>query len=262
MPSVDITPLQGGLLLLEGLLVCGLLSFLGWGLLDLWLARLVTPAEVVLLLGLIAGAAALLVGTITTPYYLPALASVLLVLALLRALPRRIQAHRQQALLQEDEARYREAIRQDPKNAAAHSYLARTLERVGRYEEAITSYQHSIELDAQANEDRRRLDILVRFLAEQHSDLERCPRCRGIQRHPADECPYCGCPLSHWGGCYEIVGKTGCKIGAALVLVGGFFALIFSVSHRSLALGAMLVAGIWLAGCHHLMRFARRHKQP
>lgn len=94
-------------------------------------------------------------------------------------------------------ARYQAALARDPRNAAAHAYLADAYMECGRIEEAITAYRSAIALDP----DHTRLEqSKLRKAVEQFDHRERpsilvCDRCHGETPASRKACAHCGATL-------------------------------------------------------------------
>ena len=97
----------------------------------------------------------------------------------------------------EDIAKYQRAIQFDPKNAAAHSFLADAYAQSGLYDEAIEEYQKAIELDPHhAHAERWKLQKAID--AKQGKTRLRiivCDECQGETPHGNKVCAHCGATL-------------------------------------------------------------------
>jgi hypothetical protein len=96
---------------------------------------------------------------------------------------------------EEDIAKYRAALELDPKNAAAHSFLAKTYRRQGRLDLALAEYQAALRIDPSLQEERYWAARLRRELEEAARREAQCRHCGAIGP-PADGlCQGCGRPL-------------------------------------------------------------------
>lgn len=100
-------------------------------------------------------------------------------------------------LREEDIAKYRRVIEFDPKNAAAHAFLADAYAQSGLYDEAIEEYQKAIELDPHhTHAERWKLQKAID--AKQGKTRPRiivCDECQGETPHGNKVCAHCGATL-------------------------------------------------------------------
>ncbi|MCS6861640.1 MAG: tetratricopeptide repeat protein [Abditibacteriales bacterium] len=112
-----------------------------------------------------------------------------------------LSAQRDKCLLnrlrEEDIAKYRRAIEFDPKNAAAHAFLADAYMESGLYDEAIEAYQKAIELDPHHTRPER-WKLQKAIDAKQGKTRPRllvCDACQGETPHGNRVCAHCGATL-------------------------------------------------------------------
>ncbi|MDH4179814.1 MAG: tetratricopeptide repeat protein [Armatimonadota bacterium] len=114
--------------------------------------------------------------------------------ALARAADRRIV----KGLVDEDIAKYRDALEIDPDNTAAHSLLADTYRGLGRLESAIEEYEAALRLDPSLRQERYWLQRLKSELESREERELLCPRCRTPRPEGAGSCPECARVYSAW----------------------------------------------------------------
>jgi tetratricopeptide (TPR) repeat protein len=90
-----------------------------------------------------------------------------------------------------DIATYLKALDLDPKNAAAHSFLAKIYRRQGKLELALQEYQAAVQLEPSLQEER----FWVARLKEELSGERHCPNCGVIGTAEEGCCQGCGHPL-------------------------------------------------------------------
>jgi len=247
-------------LLPEMLAAGGFIFWLAWGIIGLWFSRTISAAEGMFLGGLLLGGLVLIIRLIGTPYFFPILLLVAVLAVLVRGLPERADQHSRRELITQDEAVYRVAIRRDPKNAAAHSFLARALEKTGRYQEAVQSYQESVKLEPYG-EDRRRLQTLLRTLEDQQAGARRCPRCLGKIASREAVCPHCDHPLSPLAGIQEMMRERSVSSVLGLVgMAGVSFCILALLATASFGLGLLVAGGVWLGGFLAILAAIRRRR--
>jgi len=246
--SSALGPAEGSWLLVQLLIACGASAALGITVVGAWISRELTHTEGVIYLGAVLLASVLLIQSMNSALFFPLLLGMGVALWLLRAAAGNRARRRRDSLLEGDLPRYRAAIQRDPRNAAAHSQLARTLEKLGRPQEAIPHYQRSIELQPHMNEDKYRLDALLRSLAEEQAGVRRCPRCLTPLPPRAVDCPQCRRPVGAWSGLREVFG-TPRQTAIACALLGVGLALpVVVIAFRTSTGGGMVVVGaLWAA---------------
>jgi len=114
--------------------------------------------------------------------------------ALARAGDRRIA----KGLVDEEIARYKEALEIDPDNTAAHSLLGDTYRRLGQLERAIEAYEAALRLEPSLRAERYWLERLKSELERREEKELLCPRCRTPRPEGAGSCPECGRVYSAW----------------------------------------------------------------
>lgn len=133
----------------------------------------------------------------------------------------------------EDIAKYRRAIQFDPKNAAAHGFLADAYMESGLYDEAIAEYETAIELDPHSSHKER---WKLRKAIEAKQGLTRpriivCDECQGETPVGNKVCAHCGAMLSmsffEWLAQPDTI-KTVAKQSVIALLVVTILLAIFS----------------------------------
>lgn len=98
----------------------------------------------------------------------------------------------------DDMTKYRRAIEQDPRNAAAHEYLADALLENRRYDEAIAEYEIVISLSSNGAATHERWKLKRAHAAKERRARELsqvCAKCDTTCSIEHDVCVYCGSPL-------------------------------------------------------------------
>jgi len=177
------------------MVVCILETFVGvYWVLSAWFERKVRGREAVLLLAVLVFV--LYLSIATTMHGSPVgmlFPIVVLVLALIASQLLQWADRRQfQAFDDEDIARYQEALEIDPRNVAAHTFLAETYRRRGQPELAILEYEAALQLDPSLKEERYWLERLREELEQGGQEEMRCPRCSAIRGEGEGQCRECG----------------------------------------------------------------------
>ncbi len=95
-------------------------------------------------------------------------------------------------------AQYRAVIARDPKNAAAHAFLAESLAELGRYDEAVAEMQIAVDLAPEhAVQERVKLRRLHDAKARvENGPVVQCFECRAENPHGSRICAKCGASLN------------------------------------------------------------------
>ncbi len=117
---------------------------------------------------------------------------------LLRALARAADRRIAKGLVEEEIAKYKEALEIDPDNAAAHSLLGDTYRQLGRIESAVEEYEAALGLDPSLRGERYWLERLRSELELRGQKELLCPRCRTPRPEGAGSCLECGRIYSAW----------------------------------------------------------------
>lgn len=163
---------------------------------------------------------------------------------------------------EEDIAKYRAALDFDPKNIAAHSYLADTYRRQGKLSEAIEEYKAALQLDPSLKNERywvQRLGIQLESAARKEMV---CPRCNSLRVGEAQVCPECGRLYSTVETSMHAIRALplGTKIGWAALVAAAFGGLIALVALVPVALIYVVVAGAFIAPLTVVVLDARRRR--
>lgn len=95
-------------------------------------------------------------------------------------------------MMEEDIEKYQQMIAFDPKNAAAHSYLGETYLKLGKYDEAIESFETVIGLLPERSEkEQYKLRTAIEAKARQEVPMIRCNHCRAEILESSRVCSAC-----------------------------------------------------------------------
>lgn len=163
----------------------------------------------------------------------------------------------------DDMAKYRAVIARDPKNAAAHAYLAAALAEMREYDEAITEYETAISLSPQhSRTERYRLHQVVqaKLRAEGQAGVQ-CLECRAESPRGSRFCIKCGASLNTsflvWlftpRNLLDVLFRSAIPLLIAVILIASLYALPITVT--ACVIGASVVVGViyffrWLGRDH------------
>ncbi len=150
---------------------------------------------------------------------------------------------------EEDIAKYQAALDFDPKNIAAHTYLADTYRRQGKLSEAIEEYKAALQLDPSLKNERywvQRLEIQLESAARKEMV---CPRCNSPRVGDAQVCPECGRLYSTVETSMHAIRvmPLGIKAKWAALVAAAFGGLIALVGLVPMALIYVVVTGVFIA---------------
>ncbi len=159
-----------------------------------------------------------------------------------------------ESLEQTKESSYRYALQQNPRNVAARAYLAESLFRQGRVDEAIEELEAAVALaPTVTQQEARRLAEMKSIRAGIKDPARHCPKCEAPNAPTRTFCHACGAPLSGLSQIAEQARKSRQDLAAALapklplvvvVVVG--LALLPMPASALLSVLAMGVALVWL----------------
>lgn len=166
-------------------------------------------------------------------WYYPVLVSIILagvVAYMLGAIESRIRERR---MLEDDAARFLQAIEFDEKNAAAHAFLARVYRKQGKLQDAVGEYERAVELDPHDQEARSDLRYLLARMQQADGPI-RCPRCETPFDAAGKTCPECGWSRSTIKGLRDVYASGALKrallYGLSLTAGVGIISLLLGVS--------------------------------
>jgi len=156
---------------------------------------------------------------------------------------------------------YRAVIARDPKNAAAHVFLAESLAELGQYDEAIAEMQAAIELAPErATQERYRLQKLVAAKTRaERGPVARCYECRAENPRGSRACARCGASLNTsffvWlftpAHLREVLYRSAIPVLIAIIVIA-------ILSRVSIAIAGIVLAAALAAGTVYLLcQFAR-----
>jgi len=167
---------------------------------------------------------------------------------------------------EQDIAKYQTAIEIDPRNVAAHSFLADTLRRMGKLAEAIPEYQAALALDPSLKEEKYWLErCRTQLEGGGRPEQMTCPRC-GFARHRGQSvCPECGrvySTLEVWAHSFRSMSPAQRTVwslvgAAAITLVLAIGALVPNGGRLLVILGLFASSTIMLVASYHDRRRSR-----
>jgi cytochrome c-type biogenesis protein CcmH/NrfG len=147
--------------LFKALIFVPTIALVAWWIFSAWLDRTLGAQEAWIGLGLLATAFALGVISIIAGGwgFLGIIALVYLAVVVLAAYEYTYWRHRERDHYLAEVERYKEAIKRDPSNVAAYSFLGEACLRLGRFDEAEAAFELALELDPDSKRDRRLLQL-------------------------------------------------------------------------------------------------------
>lgn len=163
-------------------------------------------------------------------------------------------------LREESMAQYRAVIARDPKNAAAHAYLAETLAEIGQYDAAIEELETAITLEPSRQREHHKLRQVMAARDRSRGQAPvQCLECRAENPRGSRTCVKCGASLNTsffvWlftpANLIDVLFRCAIPMLAVIILVAVLFCLPLPI------VGCVICAGV-LVGAFFLLRWIGR----
>jgi tetratricopeptide (TPR) repeat protein len=161
-------------------------------------------------------------------------------------------------LREESMAKYRAVLARDPKNAAAHTYMAEALAEIGEYDDAIAEYQAAIALAPDASvREHHQLKMVEHAKARASGQAGiRCFECREESPRGSRTCTKCGASLNTsffaWlftpANLRDVLYRSAIPLLVAII----FIVILFRVS---LPIAGCVIGATVLVGAFYLLRW-------
>jgi hypothetical protein len=152
---------------------------------------------------------------------------------------------------------YLRAIARDPKNAAAHAFLADAYVECGRLDDAIAAYQKAIDLDPHHSRlERAKLEKAIEARSGRvHTPITLCDNCQGETPAANRVCVHCGARIRmgflEWLAQPENLKAVGKQTGIVMLVVA-VVSTLFSALPLEVK-GCVLIASL-MVGAFYFLR--------